>query len=129
MIEPELNQAAISTSVTTDCATIYLQQPTSIILVEDLNPLVSETYIEWSILNTLCCFCTGTLVLLCSLPALCYSIKVQELNEMQRYTEARRVSIYARKFNQFATCIVIYILILTFVLVTRWHSYHYLFYG
>ena len=97
-------------------------QPSNVIIIDiDSDPLKAETFMEWSILNTLCCLCTGSIVLLCSLPAMCFSLKTRELNENHEYVEARNASILARNCNFFSSMFIIYCLIMTVVLTNMWH--------
>ena len=37
-----------------------------------------QTHLGWSILNTICCLCIGSLILFCSIPAMIFSFKTAE---------------------------------------------------
>lgn len=102
-------------------ATLY--QPSSVVVIDmDTADFArSETFMEWSILNTLCCFFTGSMVLLCSIPALCFSIKTRELNAERDFVEARKASVRSRTCNFIASIVIIQCLILTIILTNLYH--------
>ncbi len=130
MVETAPNQTSAAPPVSNDCdPVVIVQQPAHYIIIQDSDPLQSETFIEWSILNTICCLCTGAIVLICSLPALCFSIKTRELNQLRLYNEARKASVYARNCNLFATFIIIYIFILALIFTNMWHRNYFLAHG
>jgi hypothetical protein len=106
-------------------ATLY--QPSNVIFIDQDSPGFpqAETFMEWSILNTLCCFFTGSIVLICSIPALCFSIKARELNADRDYVEAKKASVYSRTCNFIASVLIIQFLILI-IIVTNLLNRNYL---
>lgn len=71
---------------------------------ENLEP---RSYLSWSLANTLCCFCVGQWVLLCSLPALIFSCNVRTKLTAGQVREARNNSMSARFFNLVATLFIL----------------------
>lgn len=70
-----------------------------------------ETHLGWSVLNTICCLCVGSMVLFCSIPALIFSFKTQENLRNGNFNEAQTNSKLAHMFNTLATFLWVMIMI------------------
>ena len=70
------------------------------------RPVIND-HLGWSICNTVCCVCSGALILACAIPALIFSIRTKDLSLMGRYDEARESANYARVLNIAATIFVV----------------------
>jgi hypothetical protein len=90
------------------------------ILFVEVDP-IPDTYLEWSIFNTICCIFTGAIVLFCSIPAMIFSCKTRELIENRRFELARQASKYSKALNIIASLIIIQCLIVSIVLASLWH--------
>lgn len=44
-----------------------------------------HTFLSWSILNTICCLCIGSLILFCSIPAMIFSFKTAEHLRFEKF--------------------------------------------
>ena len=104
---------------------VLFNQPTSQIVI-DLESFIlpSETFIEWSILNSICCFFTGSIVLLCTIPAIFFSIKTRELNADHDFVNAKKTSTYSKNCNLLATIVIIQCLIITIIATNLWHNFY-----
>ena len=81
-----------------------------------------RSYISWSLTNTLCCFCVGQWILLCSLPALVFSCNVHTKLIAGRLHEARNNSSSARFFNLLASLFILLFFILGLAFMLPFYS-------
>lgn len=81
------------------------------------QPYAIETHLGWSLLNTICCLCVGTMVLFCSIPALVFSFKTQQHIRNGNFSEAQTNSKLAHIFNSLATFLWVMIMILGLFMV------------
>ena len=92
-------------------------QPTNVVVIDiDPNEFEIETFFEWSLLNTICCLFTGSLVLICAVPAMLFSLKTRALNAQRRFNDALEMSKNSRNCNLLASLVIIQCLILTVII-------------
>jgi hypothetical protein len=49
------------------------------------SQMAIHTHLGWSILNTICCLCIGSLILFCSIPAMIFSFKTAEHLRFEKF--------------------------------------------
>lgn len=86
----------------------------------------ANSHLLWSVLNTLSCFCVGQWILLCSIPALIYSCKVNQGLQNGHYSEAAQNSRGARMFNIIASWFLLIFVVLTMIYFVSLYQYNYL---
>lgn len=86
------------------------------------DSLEPRSYLSWSLANTLCCFCVGQWVLLCSLPALIFSCNVHTKFTAGQVREARNNSMSARFFNLVATLFILLFIVFCLVFMVPLYS-------
>lgn len=110
---PPAYQPSFQTAYTNQPPTI-IYQPTVYETRSQRNrygDMYIETHIGWSVLNTICCLCVGSMVLFCSIPALIFSFKTQENLRNGNFNEAQTNSKLAHIFNTLATFLWVMIMI------------------
>ena len=65
-----------------------------------------SSYFKWSIFNVLFCLVTGSIGLLCSIPALVYSLKTDKSLTDGHLNNATKYSAYAKAFNKLTSIFV-----------------------
>ncbi len=75
---------------------------------DEIEPV--NNFLIWSIINNVCCICTCGLTLICSIPALVFSLNVDTERKRRKNGAAKRNSVLAFLMNT-ATLVSIFILI------------------
>ncbi len=74
-----------------------------------------SNFLIWSILNNICCICTCGLTLICSIPALVFSINVDSGQKQGNKEMAKRNSILAFIMNTTTVVSITIIFIVSFI--------------
>ncbi len=87
------------------------------LLDESEQQSAPRDYMVWSVIGNVCCMCTCMFTLLCSIPALIFSLNTKENVKIGDFSKAKKNSLFSFLCNSLTALTIILFCILSIVLI------------